>query len=43
MTKKREKTLKNDEKEGTKQGNILDNRGKTMNNDAQERNKQEKK
>ena len=43
MTKKREKTLKNDEKEGNKQGNILDNRGKTMNNDAQERNKQEKK
>ena len=34
--------MKNDETQGKKQGNILNNRGKTMKNDAQERNKQEK-
>ena len=37
MMKKREKTMKNNDKQGKKQGNMMNNRGKTMKHDEQER------
>ena len=37
MMKEREKTMKNNDKQGKKQGNMMKNRGKTMKHDEQER------